>query len=395
MPYTAPYIDASGLHIPTFQDILDDLISSMKSIFGTDIYLENDSLDYQMLAIAARKHYDDCCTAQLVYNNRSPATAIGTALNSIVKLNGLTRLTASYSTCVLTLTGTPATVISNGRCTDTNGNTWALPASVTIGSGGTVTATATCTTIGAITALVGEITTIATPTRGWTSVTNASAAVAGDPIELDSELRTRQAVSVESPSVDLLGGTRSALAALSGVARYVVYENPTGSADTDPNGLDLPAHSITCVVDGGSDADVAEVIFLNRGVGCYTNGDTSLTVYDSLGMGTLINWYRPVYVPIYVTLDVHPIGSYTASLLTDIEDAVTNYLNSLQIGEDVTVSGVMGAALTVMASLIAPTYSIPSLLIGKTLSGQGIYDLLIGYKDVSYGDSTKITVRLA
>ena len=37
MPYVPPYIDNTGMHIPTYSEIRDDLIQQMKSIFGEDI----------------------------------------------------------------------------------------------------------------------------------------------------------------------------------------------------------------------------------------------------------------------------------------------------------------------------------------------------------------------
>lgn len=39
MAYFAPYIDDSGLHIPTYQDIMDYLEEQVRLIFGNDIYL--------------------------------------------------------------------------------------------------------------------------------------------------------------------------------------------------------------------------------------------------------------------------------------------------------------------------------------------------------------------
>ena len=51
MAYFKPYVDSKGLHIPSYQDILNDMIASMKQIYGDDIYLENDSADYQLLSI--------------------------------------------------------------------------------------------------------------------------------------------------------------------------------------------------------------------------------------------------------------------------------------------------------------------------------------------------------
>ena len=58
MSYFTPYVDGSGLHLPTYQDILADMIASMKKIYGSDIYLGNDSADYQFLSILALKVAD-------------------------------------------------------------------------------------------------------------------------------------------------------------------------------------------------------------------------------------------------------------------------------------------------------------------------------------------------
>ena len=58
MAYFAPYIDDAGLHIPTYQDIKDDLVTEAKKIFGEDIYLENDSMDYEYISAIALKMYD-------------------------------------------------------------------------------------------------------------------------------------------------------------------------------------------------------------------------------------------------------------------------------------------------------------------------------------------------
>ena len=58
MSYFTPYIDDSGLHMPTYNDILADIIASMKAIYGNDIYLEADSADYQFISILALKIHD-------------------------------------------------------------------------------------------------------------------------------------------------------------------------------------------------------------------------------------------------------------------------------------------------------------------------------------------------
>ena len=39
MSYFAPYIDGSGMHMPTYEDRLADLVSAYRSIFGIDAEL--------------------------------------------------------------------------------------------------------------------------------------------------------------------------------------------------------------------------------------------------------------------------------------------------------------------------------------------------------------------
>ena len=130
MAYFAPYIDDAGLHVPTYADIRDDLIDDFKKIYGDDLYLGNDSQDYQMISAFALKTYDTIQLLQIVYNNQSVKTAVGTGLSSRVKLNGLRRKTASCSTCVLTLKGVPGTTIAAGIVEDTQGKRWNLPENV-------------------------------------------------------------------------------------------------------------------------------------------------------------------------------------------------------------------------------------------------------------------------
>ncbi len=41
----APTIDGTGVHVPTFEQILQYFQNGFQQIYGSDIYLENDSQD--------------------------------------------------------------------------------------------------------------------------------------------------------------------------------------------------------------------------------------------------------------------------------------------------------------------------------------------------------------
>ena len=54
MAYFAPYIDEMGLHMPTYEDRLSDLVSAYRSIFGIDAEMSEAVPDYQLLSVFAK-----------------------------------------------------------------------------------------------------------------------------------------------------------------------------------------------------------------------------------------------------------------------------------------------------------------------------------------------------
>ena len=111
MSYFAPYIDGSGIHMPTYEDRLEDLVTAYRNIFGIDAELSASVPDYQLLSVFA-KALDDMSQVILVdFASRNPQYASGVALDMLMPLHGLVRGGATYSTVVLTLNGTPNAVL--------------------------------------------------------------------------------------------------------------------------------------------------------------------------------------------------------------------------------------------------------------------------------------------
>lgn len=393
MTYVKPYVDSAGLHIPTYNDILEDMISSMKQIYGEDIYLGNDSADYQLLSIFALKQADTLQALAYAYNARSPQTAIGTSLDAVVKLNGIKRKAAGHSSCQVKVSGTPFTQINGGVVKDKAGLTWDLPASVVIGAEGYVYTVATCQTTGAVSALAGDISQIETPTFGWLSVANEVPAVLGGSEETDAQLRQRQTISTANPSQTMLAGTKGAIAALEDVSRYAVYENDTNvSSVTDDNPYGLPAHSITCVVEGGTDEAVAEAIYLHKGIGCYTNGDVEVVYTDQNDYLNKIRFYRPEYKNVYVKCVLKKYTGYVSSIQADVQTAIYDYLAALTIGSKVSASVLANIITAVNPSLTKPVFGIQELKLGLSTSSMTAADLDINYKQIPNPDYTNIEV---
>ena len=375
-PYAPPSVGPSGLTVSGYPSIIQDNIQAFLNIFGANQYVQPDSAIYQLLAIISLKQSDTNLGLQLAYNQSSPQTAVGAGLDRAVKMNGIARLPFTYSTVSLVCTGTNGTVLTNCFAQDQAGNLWAIPSPTTI-LGSSITVMATCTTPGNVAAEPGTITIKASPVTGWTAITNAYAATPGGPVEADSKLRARQAVSVALPALTPIAATVAAVLATPNVTRVAPgyptpggpgtsIENPTGAADYWTN----PAHSITMVVEGGTDAAVGLSIYLKKTIGCFTNGTTSTVVTDpNTGYDETISFYRPSYVQPYIGMYLQGLPGFTSSTVAAVQTALVNYLNSLAIGEEVTYSALWSVALSVTPNISQPEFSIKGVTLGTTTTG--------------------------
>lgn len=392
MAYFAPYIDATGMHIPTYADIRDDLISKMKEIFGNDIYIDEDSQDYQQISIFAKKIFDTNALALLTYNNRTVNTAIGVGLDNLCAIAGIVRKAATYSTVQLTITGAPTTVIASGKASDKDDeHIWNLPDSVVIPESGTITVEATCNDAGDITVASNTITKIITPVFGWYSVVNNFNGSGGTNEETDAELRGRYALATAAPSETVFESIIASVSSVSGVKRVKAYENDTGTT----NSLGHPPHSITLVVEGGDDTDVATEIYFKKTPGCYTNGTTTVPIVSLSGNTTNISFYRPTYKTVYVKVSLKKLSSYNDEYANDIKKAIVDYINNLEIAETVYRSVLWSIATGQMKSIQSPSFSV----LNAQTSTDGVSytdtDISVLFNEASQIDLDKVTVEVS
>ncbi|MCP1120120.1 baseplate J/gp47 family protein [Robbsia andropogonis] len=321
-------IDATGISAPSYSDIYQSLVASYQSIFGSDVVLTSDSQDGQFIGVIASAINDANSATIDAYNSRSPSTAQGVALSSAVKINGISRNIFTYSTVDLTIVGQVGAQITNGIATDIAGYKWALPTLVTIPTSGEIVVTATCTTAGAISAAEGTVTKIGTPTYGWQTVTNVSAAATGEPVETDATLRVRQSTSTALPSLTVLDGIIGAVAGVSGVTRYASYENDTSAVDAN----NIPAHAVSMVVEGGDATAIATAIASKKTPGGVTYGTTSVVVDDAYGIPRTINFFRPTDQSISASIVLKALTGYTSATGVLVQTAVAAYINAVAIG---------------------------------------------------------------
>lgn len=400
MAYFSPYIDGTGMHIPLYQEIVDKLVEDMKKIFGDDTYLEADSQDYQQISIFARMIYDSYNLALLAYNNRTPKDAVGIGLDNIVALAGIQRKPATASTVVLTITGVDGTKISNGEVSDDNGNYWELPDEVIIPSNGIIDVTATSKEKGNVFALPNTITNINTPVYGWLSVTNKQASSAGIDVENDFELRGRFSLSVLGPSSSIFESLQESLAAIPGVTRVRGYENDTSATSTGtvpPNvPAGIPSHTISFVVEGGNDVDVATELYMKKTPGCGTFGTTTVKLQSVTGNILAVNFYRPKYTNVKVKITIKQLDGYTSDYVDKMQEAVSTYITEMSIAEALYNSVLISVALEAMNSKNYPAYTVTKVECstddGSTWSTNDVNQVYYGAFTCSKSDVSVVSV---
>lgn len=308
---TNNYVDENGLHVETLQEIIDSLEESFQTIYGSDVNLEPNSPDAQMIAIFAQAKVDTLDALSQVYSSFNPDTAVGSALDQRCAINGVIRRGATYTRTYVTVTASsPVTIYGLDTqptnpftVADTTGNKFDLENTTTLSVGSNVL-TFRAKESGLVATTIGTITTIVTITLGVSSVSNASSAIiTGAEEETDSELRLRRQASVSLPSQGFLEGLTGSIKAIDDVSDAIVYENTTDT--TDGNGV--PPHSIWAIIDGGTDEDIADVIYQKRNAGCGMKGDETVYITQVNGTTFPVLFDRPLYDDLYISLTVTSI----------------------------------------------------------------------------------------
>jgi len=383
-------ITPSGITAPTYEDVLESLKASMRQIFGVDIYIEPDSQDGQMIAVFAQAIHDCNQAAMAAYHSFSPNTAQGIGLSNVVKINHIHRRVPTRSTVLLKLVGQEGTIVQDGIAGDANGNRWALPSSVVIPVAGFINITATCTQDGAVSAPVGSVTQIITPTLGWQSVTNEVEAAPGQPVETDADLRRRQVISPALNSYSTLSGLVAALQDLDGVTYLKVYENDTNV--TDSNGV--PAHSIAAVLEGGDSTEIATTLMKKKGLGVGTHGTVTVNLTDLAGISRPIHYSTVTHKNVKVRVSLEALDGYTTLIADSIKQAVADYITALPVGADV-----LHVRLFVPAQLSGQDpestyFEVGGIELSFIPGSYGTADLVVAYNEKAYCAASDVEITL-
>lgn len=391
-------INAAGISIETYTETVDAIVNGtadaqgLKQIYGSDINVDQNSPDGQMVNIFALSKQDILELIVQDYDSKDPDQAIGVALDGVSQLCGITRKGGTYTRTNVSITASK-TVTLNGldgtgtpfTVSDSTGNLFYLEVGATITTG-TTAKSFRAANVGAVTANASTLTVIKTPTAGITSVTNSSAAIEiGADQETDAQLRIRRQRSVAQPALGWFAGLYAALLSLDGVIECKVIENTTGSTDGDG----VPAHGIWVIVDGGTAADIAATIYRYRNAGCAMKGSvsTAVTQIDSSTFTILHDVASQVALYIKITASSVTGGSVDAVAIQ--ASIVNGYVLGVFETADIT-------SITAVVHAANPDLLVTACSVCATAGGTFVSSLAPTTKDKRFVMSTgNITVTVA
>lgn len=338
-----------GFVIKPLDVIKDEIEEQQRADIAAALNQTATSVLGQLNGIFSAKAREVWELAEAVYNAFDPDAAEGSSLDNDVALcPGIIRLAATKSRVTATCNLDPGTYLAGTLIAHVVGDTTARFVSIedaTNGGGGAadIPVVMEAEETGEVVALSGTLTVIAEPVTGWNSVTNASDAEVGSPLETDAELRLRREEELRLAGSTHVDAIKADVLEVDGVISAVVFENVS---DVVVDGM--KPHSIRVVIwagdpPGATDADVAQAIYDSKAAGIDTNGARSADIEDTMGYDHTIYYDRATEKAFEVRMT-----AVTDDPPTDWQDqikaALLAYAAGLTIGDDVIYVKALGDA---------------------------------------------------
>jgi uncharacterized phage protein gp47/JayE len=400
-------LTTTGFVIKTFEILQEEMDDALRAAFGNSINLTNGILA-KFRDIVCERYAELWELCQSIYSSQDPDQATGTGLEALCSLTGTLKRPATYSTVTLTLTGTPATVVTEGsrattystqkkfatdadatitavdawvdatvyalgeRAHNDSGKVYQVTTAGTSDASGGPTGTstgivdntvvwaylgdgtaaidvaATATETGEIAGFSRDISVIDTPVGGWSSVINVLDADLGSAVETDEGLRLRRESELAQSGASTQDAIRASLLEVEDVTAVTVFYNNTDVTDDDG----IPPHAVECMVLDGDDQDIIDALFDNVAAGIATYGNTPGTYTDSQGTDHDLFFSRPDEIEIYVVLGVtYDSRLYPADGDDLIAEAIVEWGDAQDTGKDAAPSGIIAQAFSVTGVL--------------------------------------------
>ncbi len=341
-------LNKDGFNRMRYADIIAEMNSRAKSVFGADVNLSEYSPLGMFFKVVAFSMAVIWQLAEYVYYGAYKDTAEGYQLDGVCQYIGITRKPASYATGTVAFTGVEGTVIPLQFLVSTGTYIFWTQQIATIPSGGTVDVPIRAIELGNTSnVLAGTITTIVNPLTGVTAVINALGTTGGADVETDESLRARYDESISLGGASTTSAIEAELLQVQNVVDARVTENVTMSTVDG-----VPAKAFEAMVYGGVNADIADAIYRTKAAGIQAFGDIIVPITDDYGQVHNIGFSRVAEITTYVNVTLTTDDDFPVDGMTTIETNIIKYIGGtdadstkyygLGLGDDVVYTKIIG-----------------------------------------------------
>lgn len=341
--------DEFGLEIKTLTEIITEIETAYKAIYGENINLAPNSPDGQAINIYAQGGIDLRELLSLINAGFDPDEAEGRVLDQRVALNAIKRNGGTFTTVPVELTTDRAvnlvgldtqsdelkpTIENLFTVKDDEGNEFYLLTSQTIGAG-MASYSFRAAVLGEVQVQVNTITNPVTVISEVIDINNTSgASTEGVDEESDAALRERRSASTSISAGGYLDSIEAALRNLDGVVTALVIENDTDITDADG----IPPHSIWAIVDGGDNTEIGIVLYAKKSSGSGYKGVVDIEITRPNGTLYTASFDRPIDSDLYIRFSlVLPGGTVdTADIKNKIVENITWSVGADAVGSIIT-----------------------------------------------------------
>lgn len=381
----------TGFNSKTLEEIMTEIQDSQLANISPTLDLATESPLGQINGIFASQLRELWELAEACYHGFNPDGAVEAQLTVLALLTGTQRRAATKSTVLCNCTLAVGTYNAGDLIAHVNGSPdsrFTNTSDVTSPGGLVLDIPFEAEDTGPIAAAAGQLTVIAEPVSGWTTVTNPLDAELGADIESDAALRNRRLIELSTAGSESVGAIRAEVSGIDEVLSVQVLENVTDA--TDANGL--PPHSFEVLIwDNAADDDaIAQAIWDSKpaGIQAYGTGESG-TATDDTGDDQIVEFSRITVRDVYLEIDLDvDATTYGAGGDQAVKDAVATFGDQeFGIGEDIILAALYAAIFSVSG-----VNDVLEIRAGFSASPTGTVNLGIALREVGDLDTSRIVV---
>ncbi|EUJ44028.1 baseplate J/gp47 family protein [Listeria fleischmannii] len=326
-------LDENGFKRKVYAELLEDMERKAKELFGENLNTSSHSVIGIILRIFAWFLSLTHELAERVYNSAFISTATGAQLDRLGSNQGILRDPEMPALVELEYTGAPGFAIEEGvQFKTANDIIFESVDVVTLDAEGKGKGLAVSQIYSdKANVPASSINIILEPSEDLSSVINPLAASGGSELENDTSYRERIKLGTRASPGPPVNGIISSINQVSGVRSVSVVKNNTMAVDSYNN----PPKSVHIYCFGGAKEEIGEAIFNSVAAGIETVGKEQVTIRDLSGFDHEVYFDHAVPVQIYAQVEVTVNSKFEDTGTSDIKQAVYDYINSLNMGEDV------------------------------------------------------------